>query len=333
MPSLSLEADMRRREFITLLCGAAASWPLTALGQQAGKLPTIGFLGADASAFAPWTAAFVAHLRELGWIEGRTIAIEYRWSEGRPERYAEIAAEFVRLKVDVIVTVGSAVPIVKQATSTIPIVFAVGIDPVGSGLVTSLAKPGGNVTGLSIQSNELPGKRLELLREVIPQLRRLAIMFNADNTQPVLEMGETQAEARRLGLEVAIRAIRRLEDIAPAFQDLKTQADAVYVAVDQLIVANRTRIIAAALSERLPTIFSTRDFVKAGALISYGPNYSDLFRHSADFVDKILRGTKPSDIPVEQPTKFELVINLTTAKTLGLTVPPSLLARADEVIE
>ena len=324
---------MRRREFITLLCGAAASWPLTALGQQAGKLPTIGFLGADASAFAPWTAAFVAHLRELGWIEGRTIAIEYRWSEGRPERYAEIAAEFVRLKVDVIVTVGSAVPIVKQATSTIPIVFAVGIDPVGSGLVTSLAKPGGNVTGLSIQANELAGKRLELLREVIPQLRRLAIMFNADNTQPVLEMGETQAEARRLGLEVAIRAIRRLEDIAPAFQDLKTQADAVYVAVDQLIVANRTRIIAAALSERLPTIFSTRDFVKAGALISYGPNYSDLFRHSADFVDKILRGTKPNDIPVEQPTKFELVINLATAKTLGLTVPPSLLARADEVIE
>ncbi len=313
--------------------GAAAVWPFSAHGQQAGKLPTIGFLGADASAFAPWTAAFVAHLSELGWIEGRTISIEYRWSEGRPERYAEIAAEFVRLKVDVIVTVGSAVPIVKQATSTIPIVFAVGIDPVGSGLVTSLAKPGGNVTGLSIQANELAGKRLELLREVMPQLRRLAIMFNADNTQPVLEMGETQAEARRLGLEVVIRAIRRSEDVAPAFQDLKSQADAVYVTVDQLIVANRTRIIAAALGERLPTIFSTRDFVKTGGLMSYGPNYSDLFRHSADFVDKILRGTRPSDIPVEQPTKFELVINLTTAKALGLTVQPSLLARVDEVIE
>ena len=259
--------------------------------------------------------------------------IEYRWSEGRPERYAEIAAEFVLLKVDVIVTVGTAVPIVKQATSTIPIVFAVAIDPVGAGLVTSLAKPGGNVTGLSIQANELAGKRLELLREVMPQLRRLAIMFNADNTQPVLEMGETQAEARRLGLEVTIRAIRRAEDIAPAFQGLKAQADAVYVAVDQLIVANRTPIIAAALSERLLTIFSTRDFVKAGALMSYGPNYSDLFAHSADYVDKILRGTKPGDIPVEQPTKFELVINLTTAKALGLTIPGSLLLRADEVIE
>jgi putative ABC transport system substrate-binding protein len=275
----------------------------------------------------------VAGLRDLGWIEGRTIVIEYRWSEGRPERYAEIAAEFVRLKVDVIVTVGTAVPLVKQATSTIPIVFAVAIDPVGAGLVASLAKPGGNVTGLSIQANELAGKRLELLREVMPQLRRLAILFNADNTQPVLEMGETQAEARRLGLEVAIRAIRRAEDIAPAFKDLRAQADAVYVTVDQLIVANRTRIIAAALNERLPTIFSTRDFVKAGGLMSYGPNYSNLFRHSADYVDKILRGTKPGDIPVEQPTKFELVINLTTAKALGLTMPGPLLLRADEVIE
>jgi putative tryptophan/tyrosine transport system substrate-binding protein len=324
---------MRRREFITLVGGAAASWPLAGKAQQSGKLPTIGFLGADASAFSPWTAAFVARLRELGWIEGRTIAIEYRWSEGRPERYAEIAAEFVRLKVDVIVTVGSAVPIVKQATSAIPIVFAVGIDPVGSGLVASLAKPGGNVTGLSIQANELAGKRIELLREVVPQFRRLAIMFNAENTQPVLEMGETQAEARRLGLQIAPLAIRRAEDIAPTFQGLNTQADALYVAVDQLIVANRTRILAAALGERLPTIFSTRDFVKAGALMSYGPNYSDLFRHSADYVDKILRGTKPGDIPVEQPTKFELVINLTTAKALGLTIPGSFLLRADEVIE
>ncbi|MGB9349623.1 MAG: ABC transporter substrate-binding protein [Pseudolabrys sp.] len=324
---------MKRRDYVTLLGGTAAAWPLAAFAQQEAKPPTIGFLGADASAFAPWAAAFVARLRDLGWIEGRTIVIEYRWSEGRPERYAEIAAEFVRLKVDVIVTVGTAVPLVKQATSTIPIVFAVAIDPVGAGLVASLAKPGGNVTGLSIQANELAGKRLELLREVMPQLRRLAILFNADNTQPVLEMGETQAEARRLGLEVAIRAIRRAEDIAPAFKDLRAQADAVYVTVDQLIVANRTRIIAVALNERLPTIFSTRDFVKAGGLMSYGPNYSNLFRHSADYVDKILRGTKPGDIPVEQPTKFELVINLTTAKALGLTMPGPLLLRADEVIE
>src|SRR5215510_14660855 len=265
---------LKRRDFITLLGGAAAVWSLAARAQQAGKLPTIGFLGADASAFSPWTAAFVTHLRELGWIENRNVAIEYRWSEGRTERYAEIAAEFARLKVDVILTVGSAVPTVRQVTTVIPIVFAVAIDPVGSGLVASLAKPGGNVTGLSIQANELAGKRVELLREVVPQLRRLAILFNADNTQPVLEMGETQAEARRLGLEIIPLAIRRAEDIASAFLDLKTKADAVYVAVDQLIVANRPRILALAVGERLPTIFSERDFVKAGALMSYGPSYS-----------------------------------------------------------
>jgi len=209
----------------------------------------------------------------------------------------------------------------------------VGIDPVGSGLVASLSHPGGNVTGLSIQATDLAGKRLELLREIVPQLRRLAIMFDVGNPRPVLEMGETQAAARTLGLEVAPLVIQRADDIAPAFAALKPQADALYVAVDQLVVANLTRILTLALGARLPTIFSTRDFVKAGALMSYGPNYSDLFRHSADYVDKILRGTKPGDIPVEQPTKFELVINLTTAKALGLTIPESFLARADEVFE
>jgi putative ABC transport system substrate-binding protein len=324
---------MRRREFITLLGGAATVWPLAARAQQAGKLPVIGFLGADAAAFSPWTAAFVTRMRELGWIEGRTIAIEYRWSEGRPERYAEIAAEFVRLKVDIIVTVGSAVPTLKQATADIPIVFAVAIDPVGNGLVASLARPGGNVTGLSIQAAELAGKRLELLREVVPQLHRLAIMFDVGNPQPAREMDETQAAARTLGLEVAPLEIRRAEDIAPAFEALKPPADALYVAVDQLVVANLTQILTLALGARLPTMFSTREFVKAGALMSYGPNYSDLFRHSADYVDKILRGTKPGDIPVEQPTKFELVINLTTAKALGLTIPTSFLSLADELIE
>jgi putative ABC transport system substrate-binding protein len=324
---------MRRRELISLLGGAAASWSLAARAQPVGKLPTIGFLGADASAFAPWTAAFVARLGELGWIEGKTVAIEYRWSEGRSERYAEIAAEFVGLKVDVIVTVGSAVPIVRQATAVIPIVFAVGIDPVGSGLVASLAKPGGNVTGLSIQANELAGKRLEFARELVPQLHRLAIMFNVGNAQPVLEMGETQAAARMLGLEVAPLVIQRAEDIAPAFAGLKTRADALYVAVDQLIVANRTSILTSALGARLPTIFSTRDFVKAGALMSYGPSYTERFRRAADYVDKILRGAKPGDLPVEQPTRFELVVNLKTAKALGIDVPSSLLARADEVIE
>jgi putative ABC transport system substrate-binding protein len=323
---------MRRREFITLL-GAATAWPRRTRAQQAGKLPTIGFLGADAAAFAPWTAAFVARLGELGWIEGKNVAIEYRWSQGRSERYAEIAAEFVSRKVDVIVTVGSAVPIVRQATVVIPIVFAVGIDPVGSGLVASLAQPGGNVTGLSIQANELAGKRLEFARELVPQLHRLAIMFNVGNAQPVLEMGETQAAARMLGLEVAPLVIQRAEDIAPAFQGLKTRADALYVAVDQLMVANRSSILASALDARMPTIFSTRDFVKAGALMSYGPSYTERFGRAADYVDKILRGANPADLPVEQPTKFELVINVTTAKALGLNVPPPLLARADDVIE
>ena len=324
--------DIGRREFIAALGSATVAWPLAARAQQAGKIPIIGFLGADASAFSPWTDAFVARLREFGWIEDKTVAIEYRWSQGRTERYAEIAAEFVRLKVDVIVTVGSAVPIVRQATVSIPIVFAVAIDPVGSGLVASLAHPGGNVTGLSIQANELAGKRLEFARELVPGLHRLAIMFNVGNAQPVLEMGETQAAARMLGLEVVPLVIQRAEDIASALQSLKTRADALYVAVDQLIVANRTSILSSALAARLPTIFSTRDFVKGGALMSYGPSYTERFGHAADYVDKILRGAKPSDLPVDQPTKFELVINVTTAKALGLAVPTTLLATA-EVIE
>jgi putative ABC transport system substrate-binding protein len=323
---------LKRRDFITLLGGAMA-WPMAAGAQQAGKLPTIGFLGADASAFSPWTAAFVAHLRELGWIENRNIAIEYRWSEGRTERYAEIAAEFVRLKVDVIVTVGSAVPTVVQVTTAIPIVFAVAIDPVGNGLVASLAKPGGNVTGLSLQAAHLAGKRLELLREVVPQLRRLAIIFNVGNAQPVLEMRETEAAARTLGIEVVPLEIRRVADFTPAFQALKGNADALYVAIDQLMVANLMRILTLALGARLPTIFSTRDFVRGGGFMSYGPSYTERFGRAADYVDKILRGAKPGDIPVEQPTKFELVVNLITAQALGLEVPPTLLARADEVIE
>jgi putative ABC transport system substrate-binding protein len=324
---------MRRREFITLLGGTAAGWPLASQAQQAGKLPTIGFLGPDALAFGPWTAAFVERLRELGWIEGRTIAIEYRWSEGRSEREAEIAAEFVRLKVDVIVTNGPAVTAIKQATTVIPIVFAIATDPVGGGLVASMARPGGNATGLSAQSTELAGKRLELLREVVPRLRRLAIMGNVGYPSSVVEMGEVQAAARTLGLEVAPLEIRRAEDIAPAFAALKARADALYLSVDGIVAANRTRIITLALGARLPTIFNTRDHVQAGGLMSYGPNFPVLFRRAAEMIDKILRGTKPSDIPVEQPTKFDLVINLTTAQALGLTIPESFLARADEVIE
>jgi putative ABC transport system substrate-binding protein len=324
---------MRRRDFIAALSGVAATWPFAARAQQAGKLPTIGFLGSDATGWGPWTAAFVQRLRELGWIDGRTIAIEYRWAEGRPDRIAEIAAEFVRLKVDVIITPDSAAPTVKQATSNIPIVFVFGVDPVGTGLVASLARPGGNVTGLSIQSADLAGKRLDLLREVVPRLRRLAIMFDVDHTSAVLEMGNVQTTARTLGLEAAPLEIRRADDIAPAFEALKAQADALYVVQDGLVTANRTRIITLALGARLPTIFNNRDFPQAGALMSYGPNAPALFRRAAELIDKILRGTKAGDIPVEQPTKFELVVNLKTAKALGLTIPESFLSLADEVIE
>jgi putative ABC transport system substrate-binding protein len=323
---------VKRREFITLLGGAAA-WPLAARAQQTAKLPTVGFLGSNASAWSPWTAAFVQRLRELGWIEDRTIAIAYRWSEGRPERIAEIAAEFVRLKVDVIVSNAIAVPTLMQATEVIPIVFALGLDPVGAGVVASLARPGGNVTGLSSQSADLASKRLELLREVLPRLRRLAIIGNVDFPQGVLEMAEVQAVARGLGIEVAPLEIRRAEDIAPAFEALKAQADALYIVGDALVNANRTRIMTFSLSARLPTIFNDRSFVQAGGLMSYGPNFSDLFRRTAELVDKVLRGTKPGDIPVEQPSRFELVINLTTAKAIDLTLPESFLLRADEVIE
>jgi putative ABC transport system substrate-binding protein len=325
---------LKRREFITLIGGAAAAWPLAARAQQAGKLPTIGFLGPTTlSSVGLWLAAFVQRLRERGWIEGRTVAIEYRWGEGRSERLAEIAAEFVRLKVDVILTHGTGAYSAKQATTAIPIVFALATDPVATGLVASLARPGGNITGLSIQGTDLAAKRVELLREVVPGLHRLAIMANTGGPGAVLEMREVEAMAHSLGLEPVPFEFHRSEDIAIAFETFNGRADALYVAADPLVLTNRIRINTLALGTRLPTIFGLRENVEAGGLMSYGPNFSDLFRRAADYVDKILRGAKPADIPVEQPTKFDLVINLTTAKALGLTIPESFLLRADEVIE
>src|SRR5262249_9514846 len=322
-----MTAKMKRRKFITLLGGAAAAWPLAARAQQAGNLPAIGFLGtATPSAWSQWVAAFVQRLRDFGWIEGRTIAVEYRWAEGRDERFVEIAAEFVQLKVDVIVTSGTALLAVKQATSVIPIVFAVANDPVGSGFVASLSRPGGNITGLSLESTDLAGKRLELLREVVPDLRRLAIMAHVGNPGAVLELTEVQAAARALGLEVATLEIRRAEDIAPAFEALNGRVDALYIETDALIFTHRIRVNTLALAARLPTMHSVRAYVEAGGLMSYGPNYTDLFRRAGELVDKILRGAKPADIPVEQPTKFDLVINLTTAKALGMSIAPTLLA-------
>ena len=324
-----------RRELLAALGGAAAAWPLAARAQQSGKLQTIGFMGQSTrSAASEWVAPFVQRLRELGRIEGRTVTIEYRWAEGREERIAQIAAEFVRLKVDIVVTSGTPeVLAAKQATSVIPIVFATAGDPVANGLIDSLARPGGNVTGLSLQSNDIAGKRLGLLREVVPGLSRLAILANVSNPFSVLELGETRAAARTLGLEADSLEIRQGEDIATAFEAVKGRAEAVYVCTDGLVNANRIRINTLALAARLPTMHGYRDYVEAGGLMSYGANLPDLFRRSADYVDKILRGAKAGDIPVEQPTKFDLVINLTTAKALGLTIPESFLTRADEVIE
>jgi len=327
--------DLRRRQFLTLLGGAAATWPLAARAQQAGKLPTIGFLGAStALAGGQWAVAFVQRLRELGWIENRTVTIEHRWAEGRDERFAEIAAEFIRIKVDVIVTYGTASAIAaKKATAVIPIVIAGAGDLVGTGLVASLARPGGNVTGLSMQTPDLVGKRIEMLREILPGLRTMAILTNIGNPITMLEMEEAHAAARTIGLDVATSEIRRAEDIAPVFEALKGRADALYVCADALLSTNRIRINTLALGVRLPTMHGFREYVEAGGLMSYGANFPDLHRRAAELVDKILRGAKPGDIPVEQPTKFDLVINLTTATALDLTVPPSLLAIADEVIE
>jgi len=324
---------MRRRDFITLLGGATGGWPLAARAQQPGKLPTIGYLG-PATPDSQRLAAFVTRLRDLGWIEGRTIAIEYRWSENPNEHLAETAADFVRLKLDVIVT--SATPpsvAVKQATSAIPIVFAGVADPVGAGVVKSLARPGGNATGMSLQQTDAAGKRIELLREVVPNLRRLAIAYNGGNPSVLLDMREAQTATRLLGLEAVTSDIRRPEDIPPAFDALQGRVEAIYVCNDPLAITNRVRINVLALGMRVPTMFGAREFVEVGGLISYGPNIPELYRRAAELVDKILRGASPADIPVEQPTKFDLVINRTTAKALGLTIPPALLTRADEVIE
>ena len=326
---------MRRREFIKLLGGAAAAWPFAAHAQQAGRVPTVGYLAAlSEAADRPRRAAFAKRLAELGWIEGRSVLIEYRWADGAVKHAVEINSELVRLPVDIIVTSGDAyVLAVKRATATIPIVFASAGDPVGNGLVASLARPGGNVTGLSIELTDTVGKRLELLREVIPTLRRLAILFNAADPQINAELDAVLATAHTLSLNIIRSEIRPSEDITPAIEPLKGRADALYVCLDPLVYSNAARINALALAARLPVMHGVRENALAGGLMSYGPDFPDMSRRAAEIVDKVLRGTKPADIPVEQPTKFDLVINLKTAQALGLVIPGTVLARADEVIE
>ena len=329
-----LSRHTRRREFITLIGGAAA-WPIAARGQQRAKLPIIGFLGSGTSATqGPRVSIFAQRLHELGWIDGHTVAIEVRWAEGRSDRAGEITADLVRMNVAALVTSGTPTTLAaKQATAAIPIVFVGVSDPVASKLVASLARPSGNITGLSDQAPDLVGKRLEFLRELVPGLQRLAILVNADNPAAMLEMSETQAAARALGLDVTALEIRRSADIAPAFEALKGAANALYVQGDLLTIANRSAINTWTLGVRLPSMHAFREEVQAGALMSYGARTLDLFRRAAEIVDKILRGEKPANIPVEQPTKFDFVINLTTAKMLGLKVPDKLLVAADEVIE
>ena len=324
---------MRRRDFIIVFGSFAFVWSTPARSQQPTNVPIIGFIGPDAANWTAWTAAFAERLAQLGWIDGRTVAINYRWSEGRSERVAEFASEFVQNKVDVIVSYGGAVSIIRKATTAIPIVFALSNDPLGGGLVASLSRPGGNATGLSIESADTVSKRLEFLRDVVPQLRRLAVLFDAGYPAAVKEANEVQTAAHALRLDIARHEIRHPDDVAPALEALRSQSDALYVVENALIAPNVTRIVSFAVGARLPTSFITGDYVRAGGLMSYGPNYPALFRRAAEIADKILRGANPADIPVEQPSKFEFVVNLKTAKALGLTVSDKMLALADELIE
>jgi len=329
---------MRRREFLKALSGAAMAplvWPNDALAQQARPSTTIGFLGATTPTI--WSAnvtAFQNRLRELDWIDGRNVSIEYRWAQGRDDRYAEFASEFVQRKVDIIVTAGTtAVIALKKATSAIPIVFAAAGDPVRTGLVSSLSRPGGNVTGLSNMQTDLGGRRLSLLREIQPNVKRVALLGNVDSPLIALEMEGVKEDGARLGLETFKLHVTKAEEIVPAIQSLKGVADALYICSDPFLTTHRVRINILAIAQKLPTVNAFREYVVAGGLLSYGPNFPDLFRRSADYVDKILRGAKPADIPVEQPVKFDLVINNTTATAIGLTIPEQFLMRANEVIE
>jgi putative ABC transport system substrate-binding protein len=324
--------DLRRREFITLLSGVAA-WPLAARAQQARKIHSIGLLTAGST--MALNVAFFETLRELGWIEGENVVFSHRYAENRLERLPELAAELVHLNVDVIVTAGTLAPLAaKRATTTIPIVMMAAGDPLGSGLVASLARPGGNVTGMSLMTPHLGGKRLELLKEVLPRLSSVAVLWNAANPYPAIVFRETQAAARTLGIEVQSLEVRSPNDIDAAFEAARRQTpDALITVEDPLTSAHRKLIADFAIKHGLPSLHGFREFVTFGGLMSYGTSLTDMGRRAANYVDKILKGVKPADLPVQQPTRFELVINLKTAKALGLEIPPTLLVRADEVIE
>jgi putative ABC transport system substrate-binding protein len=329
---------MRRREFIRLIGGAAVAWPRGASAQQAAKVPRIGYLSGNHPANPHLREAFLQGLRDLGYVEGRNVVIEYRDPEGKNERLPALAAELVALKVDVIVAVATPQSLaVKQATRTIPIVFAGAADPVGSGLVTSLARPGGNVTGFSLITSELVGKDLEQLKEAVPGVSRVAFLWQpggyGERTEKDILKG-AEVAGRALGVRLQFVEAQGATDFDRAFSDMtRARAGALTVSVSNVFFIERRRLVDLAAKHRLPAVYQLREFVDAGGLMAYGPNLADVFRRAASYVDKILKGAKPADLPVQQPTKFELVINLKTAKALGLQIPPTLLARADQVIE
>ena len=327
---------MQRREFITFLSGAAVAWPLGALAQQTGKVWRVGMLDTTPATFnAPNVDAFRRELRQLGYVEGQNLLIEYRSGEGRIERFPELAVELVRLKVDVIVTRGTPAALAaKNATATIPIVMAAIAEPVETGMVVSLAQPGGNVTGLSAFVIELAAKRIEIMREIVPKISRMAMIDNMGNASVPPAWVEMKRATLAFGIQPQLYDVRKPEDIEPAFDAAIAQhVDAVTVGNDSVFIASQLRVVELAAKHRLPAIYATREFVDAGGLLSYGSNYPDLYRRAASYVAKIFKGAKPGELPVEQPTKLELVINIKTAKALGLVVPFHLQQRADEMIE
>jgi ABC-type uncharacterized transport system substrate-binding protein len=329
-------SGMGRRTFITLIGGAAAAWPLAARAQQTPKVPRIGFLGNSTAALeSHLVGPFREGLRALGYEEGRSIVIEYRWAEGMYERFPVLIAELIALNVDVIVTAGTPAALaVKKATTSIPLVMIAVGEPVETGLVASLARPGGNATGVSSLSYGLEGKRLELLSEVVPSISHIAVFWNAGNPIQVIQERETRAAAEVMGMKMLSLGVRTLEEIEDAFAAIRRERpDALLVLADRLFLHHRKRIMDFAIEQRLPGVHAYRELVEIGGLMSYGPSYADLHRRAAAYVDKILKGAKPADLPVERPVKFVLVLNLKAAKALGVTVPPSVMLRADEVIE
>jgi putative ABC transport system substrate-binding protein len=321
---------MKRRAFVVSMAGVALSPNRTRA--QPSKGPTIAIIGTSETAWRRQTASFEHRLAELGWMPGRTIEIDYRWTEGDGQKIRAAAEAVVANKVAMIVAAANAVATTRKVTASIPIVFPLAIDPVGAGFVDTLAKPGGNVTGLSMQAADLSGKRVELLRRALPGLKRLGVLANLSNPGVVRELTECQAAARAFGIEPVAFDIRRADDLDAALAAPKA-LDALYVVVDGLLNDNTARLADLALRARLPTMFGLPDQLVFGGLMAYGPNSAALFRRAAEYVDKILRGAKPGDLPVEQPSTFELQINLKTARALGLSLPPELLAQADNVIE